>query len=324
MNVVLIGEESAGIQSLHLLRQTNHHLVAVLTSVSRSRSGADVSSAATRLGIPVWRAELVKDADLAPKLRAEKVDIILNVHSLYIIHNEILQAASVGVFNLHPGPLPRYAGLNAVSWAIYYGEKMHGVTLHKIVAEIDAGPIVYQSLFEIKEDDTALSVSSKCVKEGLILIERLLAVAAQDASLIPLTPQDLAQREYFGGRVPENGRLSWHSPAKKIMNFIRACDYFPFRSPWGYPITNLGDTEIGIVKAGLTGVRCYEVPGTVGDSKGSEVLVACADEWLSVIKLRVGAGYLPASRILQTGQRLGETRSSSKLERQSKEAVHFN
>jgi methionyl-tRNA formyltransferase len=310
MNIVLIGEESAGVRTLASLKQSSHRLVAVLASPNNTTStGASVWNAACNLGVETWPAQLVGDPQFAEKLRAEKVEIILNVHSLYIIHRSVLAAPSIGAFNLHPGPLPRYAGLNAISWAIYRGETTHGVTLHKMVPEIDAGPIVYQARFPLEDGDSAFSLSRKCVSEGLALIQQFLEVAALDPLQIPLTPQDLQAREYFGKEVPEGGRLSWCWAAAKVVNFVRACDYFPFYSPWGHPLTSVGDTQIAIVKAARTGTRCSVAPGTVGETSGSEVLIACGDEWALVKKLKVGKDYVKPTTVLCSGQQL-ETHAS--------------
>src|SRR5260370_11254172 len=175
MNVLLIGEESAGIQMLREVERSGHRVTAVMASPTRiAAPGASLWDAALKRGLPTWPAHLVREPALAEKIRGKEVEIILNVHSLYIIHRAVLGAPRIGAFNLHPGPLPRYAGLNTVSWAIYRGERSHGVTVHWIVPEIDAGPIAYQSLFPIDESDTALSVSARCVREGLPLMMRLL------------------------------------------------------------------------------------------------------------------------------------------------------
>lgn len=312
MNIVLIGEESAGVQTLSMINESGHRLVAVLASPDNATSsGARVWKASCDRGIETWPAVRVKDPQLAHELRARKVDIILNIHSLYIIHDAVLAAPCIGAFNLHPGPLPKYAGLNAVSWAIYGGEVTHGVTLHKMVPEIDAGPIVFQARFPISNDDSALSLSNKCVTEGLALIRRLLEVAATDSSAIPLTRQDLGKREYFGKDVPENGLLSWFWPARKIVNFVRACDYFPFRSPWGHPRTNLGHTPIEVEKACRTGLPCKVIPGTIGEVSSSEVLVASGDEWVSIRKIKVGKYFGDTSTQLSPGQCLGIIQKAS-------------
>jgi methionyl-tRNA formyltransferase len=210
----------------------------------------------------------------------------------------------LGAFNLHPGPLPRYAGLNAPSWAIYRGETRHGVTVHKMEPGIDTGPIVYQETFAIEPEDTGLSLSVRCIRQGLPLLERLLEVADRGAEAIPLTPQDLDRREYFGKEVPEGGRLHWTGTARRIHDFVRACDFHPFASPWGAPRSRLGDEEVSIAKVALTGVPCDEAPGTVRQGEADEVLVASADEWVAVRRLLRSGRRVRPEDVLRPGARL--------------------
>ena len=305
MNILLIGEESAGIQMLHEIERSGHRVIAVMASPGRvAASGASLWDAAAKLGLPTWPAQLVKDPLLAERMRAEEVDLLLNVHSLYVIPGTVLGAPRIGAFNLHPGPLPRYAGLNAVSWAIYQGERSHGVTVHWMAPEIDAGPIAYQSLFPIDENDTALSLAARCVREGLPLMMRLLDVAAKHPAEIPAVPQDIEKREYFHAGVPEGGRLSWQWPAQKIVDFVRACDYFPFRSPWGHPRTSMGTQELAVVKARRTHLAADSPPGTVGESTGEGVKVASSDEWLLVTKLKIGKESIHPAKVLKGGEKL--------------------
>lgn len=305
MNVALAGEESVGIQLLRAILQSRHRLVAVMSTASKtSSSSASLSDAAATLGVQTWPAKMVKDPALADRLRAENVDVLLNAHSLYLIHKAVLAAPRIGAFNLHPGPLPRYAGLNAVSWAIYRGETLHGVTVHKMAPEIDAGPIVYQALFPIEEADSALSVYAKCTREGISLMLRLLDVASENPQSIPLIPQNHEEREYFGKGVPEGGRISWSWSAAQIVNFVRACDYFPFRSPWGSPQTSLGTQEISILKASRTRLPCDARPGTVGELTENGGLVASADEWVQVRKMKIGQDTQKPKEALKPGDYL--------------------
>ena len=183
MNVVLIGEEAAGMRTLQSLQQCGVRVVAVMASPRRQDGGVSLWDLATKLGHTTWPVELVKDPKFTAQVRDEKVDVIFNAHSLFLIRKEVLEAARLGSFNLHPGPLPRYAGLNSVSWAIYRGEKEHGVTLHKLVPEIDAGPIIFQESVSIGSEETGLSLTAKCVNAGVPLILRLLEAAARGPSI---------------------------------------------------------------------------------------------------------------------------------------------
>ncbi|MGA8150820.1 MAG: methionyl-tRNA formyltransferase [Terriglobales bacterium] len=303
MNVVLAAEESAGSQILRTLAGSKHHLVAVLAAPPKAGvAAASVWNVARDLGCETWPAELVKNPSLGERLRSRQVDILLNVHSLYVIDKDVLAAPRLGCFNLHPGPLPRYAGLNSVSWALFRGEQTHGVTVHRMDLAIDSGPIAYQSCFPIEPEDTALSLSLKCAREGVALMLHLLQAADSGGTSIPSLPQDPTMREYFGKEVPEQGWVSWSWPACKVLNFVRACDYFPFPSPWGHPRTSMGVQEFALVKASRTGLSCDAPPGTVGDATDSGVYVACRDEWILASKLLVNGRYLPAREVLRSGE----------------------
>ncbi|MDX2031923.1 MAG: formyltransferase family protein [Blastocatellia bacterium] len=300
-----MGEESAGAQTLKLVAQGDHHLVGVMASPTRKGvGGLTVWQHAEKLGVRTWPAELVKDPNFAQVLREEKVDLLLNVHSLFVIKPEIVEAPIFGSFNLHPGPLPRYAGLNAPCWAIYHGEKTHGVTLHRMLAGIDTGPIAYQSIFDIEETDNGFSVSAKCIKHGLELIRQLLDAAAVDPTTVPAIEQDLSLRAYFGKGTPENGRLAWSRPAREVFNFVRAADYSPFHSPWAHPKSRLGDQEIAFVKTALTGEPANAAPGSIARDAAGKARVACADEWLTVTRVIIDDKNLNASEALPDGARL--------------------
>ena len=305
MNVLLVGEESAGAQTLKLLANSDHRLVGVMASPTREAAGGmTVWGHAEKMGCRRWPAESVKDPAFAEVIRGAEVDLLLNVHSLFVIKPEIVAAPRWGSFNLHPGPLPRYAGLNAPSWAIYRGERSHGVTLHRMLAGIDTGTIAYQRLFEIEESDTGFSVSAKCIKFGMELIRKLLETAAENPEAIPAVEQDLDRREYFGKGTPEDGWLAWTRPAREIINFVRAADYSPFASPWRTPRSRMGDQEVAFVKTALTGRRCDAAPGTIGRSDGCRVLVAGADEWVEVRRLMVNGRPANAAEVLKPGERL--------------------
>jgi methionyl-tRNA formyltransferase len=305
MNVLLVGEESAGAQTLKLLANGNHHLVGVMASPTRKAvGGLTVWQRAEKLGCRKWPAESVKDPTFAEVIRAEEVDLLLNVHSLFVIKPEIVAAPRFGSFNLHPGPLPRYAGLNAPSWAIYRGERCHGVTLHRMLAGIDTGPIAYQALFDVEETDTGFSLSAKCIKFGMELIRKLLETAAENSQAIPAIEQDLNRREYFGKGTPEDGWLAWSRPAREILNFVRAADHSPFPSPWLTPRSRIGDQDVAFMKVALTGQPCDAPPGTIGQAGGGKVRVASADEWVEVSRLMVNGKYANAADVLEPGERL--------------------
>jgi methionyl-tRNA formyltransferase len=305
VKVLLVAEEAAGIQVLRRLASSGHEIAGVLTAPQTRGGGATVSGVAEGLGLTVEPSERVRDPALAGRIRDRGVDLLLNVHSLFVIHEAVVAAPTIGSFNLHPGPLPAYAGLNAPSWAIYHGEKGHGVTVHWMEPGIDTGAVAYERSFPISETETGLSLSLRCVREGLPLVEQLLEGAERGA--IPARPQDLSRRRYFGREAPQGGRVEWTRTAREIIDLVRACDYFPFPSPWGSPLAALDGRDVAILKVSRTGrATGGEPPGTVGAAAEGAVAVAAADEWVAVQRVAVDGRPHDAEAVLRTGARFLE------------------
>jgi methionyl-tRNA formyltransferase len=304
VNVLLVAEEAAGIQVLRRVAGSRHRLVAVMTAPPTRGGGATVAGVAEGLGVEVVPSERVRDPECADWIRGLGVDLLLNVHSLYVAHGDVVGAPAIGSFNLHPGPLPAYAGLNAPSWAIYHREPRHAVTVHWMEPGIDTGAIAYDSSFDVEPEETGLSLSLTCVREGLPLFDRLLEDA--DAGRIPKSPQNLSRRRYFGREVPQEGKLEWGRPAEEVVAFVRACDYFPFPSPWGHPSARLDGAEVSILKARQTGEQTAAAPGTVGDAAQGAVTVSAADEWVAVSRVSVNGEVEDAAAVLRPGARLDD------------------
>ncbi len=304
MRILFAAEEAAGAQAVKAAVRSGHEVVAVLTgSPPNDQQLAPVSGVASRLGLQVWPAGLVKQPEFADRISSEGVDILLNVHSLYIIDEAVLRAPATGCFNLHPGPLPRYAGLNTVSWAIYNGDAEYGATVHWMEPRVDTGAIAYQTLFPVSDHETGLSLSTKCARAGVRLLEQLLEVARHDPARIPAKQQDLSQRTLFlRGRIPQHGRVDWTRSAIEVERFVRACDYGPFTSPWGPPLAEVEGRQVGIVRARATGQPCDAPSGTVGPVEDAGVAVAAADAWVRVERVAYDGRVTSPVEFLRSGQ----------------------
>lgn len=320
MNILLVAEEAAGVHALRLIAKSGHFLAGVLTTADSSETdegtgvsdemagpgrkplNAPVADTARSMEIPVLDARRVQDPGFVAWMDSHRIDVLLNVHSLYRICPEVLEAARVGAFNLHPGPLPGYSGLNVPSWAVYNEEPAHAVTIHRMTGKIDTGPIVYETPFPLTARDTGLTVSLTCVKKGLGLIERLLSELSRDPLSIPSRPQNLSERRYYRrDEIPGGGFIQWSEPAHKIDAFVRACNYAPFPSPWGEPKTRWGETEISILKTEASNIVCREAPGTVGQMIDGKTAIAAADHWILVDKCKVDRETVVAASVVTPG-----------------------
>lgn len=279
MRLVLVTEDAAGVEMLKALRATDHSLLAVVAP-DADKEGTPARSA-RRLGETVLPPSELSTAGFAEQLRRQQVDLILNVHSKTLFPESLLEVPRLGCFNLHPGPLPGLAGLNVISWALYLGRTLHGVTLHWMTPRIDAGPIVFQSSFSIQEEETALELYQRCVEAGTPLVMRLLE-AAERGTPIPRHPQELERRRYYPGAAPDHARIDFQQPAHRVLNLVRACDYAPFSSPWGQAWAQRGQEKVRLLKAEPTGLASDAPPGSVRLGPGDGLEVACQDRWLRV------------------------------------------
>jgi methionyl-tRNA formyltransferase len=156
-----------------------------------------------------WRARI---ATLQPS-------ILYSFFYRNLLPAELLDIAPLGSFNLHTSLLPKYRGRSPVNWMIINGEREAGVTLHHMTARADAGDIVAQRVVEIAEDDTALTLYRKLVPLAASIIREYHPLIV--AGLAPRRVQDLSAGSYFGRRRPEDGRIDWNWPARRIFNLVR-------------------------------------------------------------------------------------------------------
>lgn len=84
----------------------------------------------------------------------QKTDLILTYRCPYILPEKYYSVPSLGAYNIHPSLLPKYPGLNPWTNIFACKERINGVTLHKISSNVDAGEIIYQESYKIKEYDT--------------------------------------------------------------------------------------------------------------------------------------------------------------------------
>lgn len=173
---------------------------------------------AARHDVPVHIDESIEA--VAAAIGALKPSIIYSFSYRHLIPESMLELAPLGAFNLHPSLLPAYRGRAPVNWVLVNGERETGVTLHHMVARADAGDIVGQRAVAIDDSDNARTLYHKLVPLGVELIDELHPKIV--AGIAPRRKMDIAKGSYFGRRRPEDGRIDWRWPARRIFNLVRA------------------------------------------------------------------------------------------------------
>jgi methionyl-tRNA formyltransferase len=316
MRVVLAGGEAAGVRALRLLVDRG------LSPIAVAAADDGMATAADQAGVAVVDSATLAEAATARWVADQQIDLLINAHSLHIVDGNVLAALRIGGYNLHPGPLPTYAGLNAPSWAIINGEQRHAVTLHEMTSVVDAGGIVSATWFDLDDRSTGLSVSSRCARLGITLLEDLVdrlingspitsssGTGSITAAPIATTAITGERRLYRRADRPYGGRVPWREPVSTIDRLIRGCSFHPMPSPIGTPTTTSTAGDIGILSGGPianpnganTADRPLE-PGLVICTTDHDVLVGTGDGFYRIDRVTKDGQAVDAADVLTTDQ----------------------
>ena len=163
--------------------------------------------AAEQLGIEVRQPERLDDA-FDPE-----VDTVVAAAYGLLIPEPVLERALW--LNVHPSLLPRWRGAAPIERALMAGDAETGVSIIKLVPELDAGPIAAQRAFPIREEDDFGTVSARAGELATELLEHVLPEPK-------LTPQPEEGLTYAAKIGPEDRELDWSRPPQELLNRIRA------------------------------------------------------------------------------------------------------
>ena len=192
-----------------------HDVVQLLTRPDKPRgrgrklAAPPAKEVAERLGIPV-----AQPARLDGTVELGADTMVVCAYGL-LIPNELLERALW--LNVHPSLLPRWRGAAPVERAILAGDDETGVTIHRTVEALDAGPVAAQRAFAIEPDDDAGAVYARAAE---IAAELLRDVLAQDEPRFEPQPEEGAT--YAEKIRPADRELDPDAPAQELVNRVRA------------------------------------------------------------------------------------------------------
>ena len=292
MRIILFGYGEMGCTGLEFLLAQKEEVAAVVTHRDDPhekrwyRSLAEVAAAAK---VPLLYGE---ENDLREAVGRLKPDLILSFYYRNMIPMSVLGLAPRGALNLHGSKLPRLRGRAPINWALVECEEESGVTLHHMVKAPDAGDIVAQRSWRIGPRDTARDLFFRAVDEAKILLAEIWP--AVRAGTAPRIPQDDSKATYRGRRRPDDGRIDWSQPSRRIDGLVRAVT-----DPFPGAFTVLGGRKLMVWQGSPAPGK--GVPGTLID----EALVATGDGAYRIERCEFPDE--PSSRpALRKGTKLGE------------------
>jgi methionyl-tRNA formyltransferase len=238
LRIIFLGTAELSCASLQALAgDAKFQIAAVVTQPDRPKGRehkpqpSPVKSLALRLGLPVLQPERARDEKFITELRALRPDLIIVVAYGQILPPAILNLPRHGCLNVHTSLLPKYRGAAPIQWAIANGDTETGVTIMKLDAGLDTGPVVSQRRTAIQPEDDSAVLHDRLAQLGAELLVQ--TIPDYVAGKIQPRPQPAAGASHAAKIKKEDGRIDWNQPARTIWNRLRAF------TPWPGAFTSL-------------------------------------------------------------------------------------
>lgn len=257
-----------------------------------------VKQVALAHGIPVHQPEKLRDpATHAPLIDAAPDVLVVAAYGL-ILPQTVLDIPRHGCLNIHASLLPRWRGAAPIQRCLEAGDAQTGVTIMRMEAGLDTGPMLLHEAVKVDGGATAASLHDTLAQLG----GRLIVAALQRLDTLAPVAQPEAGVTYARKLDKAEAAIDWRQPAVEIERRIRAFDPFPGCT------TQLGDATLKLWRA--EPVPGKGSPGEILDVAVDGIIVACGQGALKLVELQkpggrrlAGADFL-AGFPLCAGQRL--------------------
>lgn len=314
MVVVFFGTPQFAVPTLRRLLDSPHRVAGVVTQPDRPRgrgqkvTHSPVKALALERGLPVFQPDRLKPPDVSDTLRAWQPD--LGVVAAYgrIIPEQLLTIPRLGMINVHASLLPRYRGAAPVHRAVINGDRETGVTIMRVVKELDAGAMFATVTRPIGPDETSDVVEEALAELGASLLLAVLDEIA--AGTAHEEPQDDLQATYAPRLTKEEGLIDWSQSAAQIHNQVRGLH------PWPHAYSFLNGARLIIRRSRVgadAGAPHRSEPGTVTQIAPDALVVAAGQGQLDILEVQPEGRRPMLARDFTAGHRLspGDVFSSS-------------
>lgn len=294
---VVFAYHDVGVRCLAVLLARAVEVPLLITHQDRADENiwfSSVAELARQHGVPTLALDDPHAPEVVERIQALEPDFIFSFYFRSMLKPVLLRVPKQGAFNMHGSLLPKYRGRVPVNWAILCGERETGATLHEMVEKPDAGRIVDQQAVPILPNDLAIDVFRKVTVAAEIVLDRCLPALL--AGTARLTPQDLSQGAYFGGRRPDNGRIDWTQDAWTIHNLVRAV-----APPYPGAFTPVRNRRLRLLRTFYTGERAAASGPPRLYPEGDVLVLQCAGGGLlKVLDAELDGGKLTCGNFRAT------------------------
>lgn len=292
LRIIVMGTGPFAVPMFEALRGSPHVIVAVITRPDHAPPGRrpprnPMRDAAVTAGIGILDPERVNEPTVIASLAALRPDLFVVCDYGQILSRDLLAVPPLGGINLHGSLLPRHRGAAPVQWAIREGDAVSGVSVIHMTPALDAGNVIVARVTPVGPRETAAELEPRLAALGadavIEAIERLQAAWAATGSIAGVgIPQETAQATRAPRLTKADGIVDWSLPAARIERLRRALDPWPrltavFARGDGQTQRLVLEDVVAVPQAERSSPPAGIAPGTVIDTEGGRIVVACGE-----------------------------------------------
>jgi methionyl-tRNA formyltransferase len=279
VRVVFFGSPAFALPSLEALHAAGHEIALVVTQPDRPAGRGQkptpppVAAYARDRNLPLWQTPSLRGDRADATLRDIHADAMALAAFAELVPTNVLEMTPRGILNVHPSLLPRWRGAAPIQFALAAGDVGTGVSIMRLVQELDAGPILLQELVPIAPEDDYVTLEPRLAAVGASLLVRVLREWPTPIE------QDHTRATYSRRIAREDARIDWTRPAASIFNKVRA-----YRG-WPGAFTSFEARQLKVLRAWPADGLSAE-PGQVDVALGIP-LVAAGDGWVRLDEVQL-------------------------------------
>jgi phosphoribosylglycinamide formyltransferase-1 len=189
---VLVSGRGSNLQAL-IDAEANGRLPARIVVVGSNKPGCAALDRAHAAGIDTFALRqrdyadrAAMDAAFDAELRRHAPDLVVLAGFMRILSPDMVAGWPGRMLNIHPSLLPKYPGLDTHARALAAGDREHGASVHYVIPELDAGPVIAQVRIAVQADDDADTLAQRLLRrEHALMVAAIAQVAAGEIALTP-------------------------------------------------------------------------------------------------------------------------------------------
>ncbi|TKT71622.1 methionyl-tRNA formyltransferase [Afipia massiliensis] len=300
LRLIFMGTPDFAVPTLLTLADHGHEIAAVYTRAPKPAGrgmklqATPVEQAARQLGIPVLTPKTLRTPEAEAEFRAHNADAAVVVAYGMILPANILDAVSLGCFNLHASLLPRWRGAAPLNRAIMAGDAESGVMVMKMDVGLDTGDVAMAERLPITDTMTAQDLHDTLAPLGADLMVR--AMGGLSRGGLQLTKQSEQGVTYAAKIDKAEARIDWSKPAREVLRHIHGLS--PFPGAWFEIVIDGEPVRIKVLRCELA-----KGSGAPGDLLDDKLTIACGDGAIRILELqRAGKPPMKADAFLNGTQ----------------------